>query len=295
MGRPRRWSWSDAYAWLGRAGARMSHERSWSTRAGRGRRGREAQRVFQDYLQELFQREPLTATRLGDHAFDDQLDDLSAEARKATLDSSGRPWRDLPPKRSTSTGSRATARSITRSSAATSSARSGWRENFRPFEDDPRIYGDYISESVYLLLTQSSLPEGRQPQERPGPDGEDPGRRRRRPGETIKKPPGSRSRRRSGRPRGPSRSTRRRSFTLAGQPPGKGSSAARPARSSTALKDYLAFLKNEVLPRSDRRLADRPRAVRQEARPGARRGHLGRRGARRGRARGGPGRARDGA
>ena len=31
-------------------------------------------------------------------------------------------------------------------------------ENFRPFEDDPRVYGDYISESVYLLLTQSSLP-----------------------------------------------------------------------------------------------------------------------------------------
>ena len=31
-------------------------------------------------------------------------------------------------------------------------------ENFQPFEDDPRIYGDYISESVYLLLTQSSLP-----------------------------------------------------------------------------------------------------------------------------------------
>ena len=37
--------------------------------------------------------------------------------------------------------------------------RSIWlAENFRPFEDDPRIYGDYLTESVYLLLTQSSLP-----------------------------------------------------------------------------------------------------------------------------------------
>src|SRR5439155_1906345 len=31
-------------------------------------------------------------------------------------------------------------------------------EHFDPFVDDPRIYGDYLTESVYLLLTQSSLP-----------------------------------------------------------------------------------------------------------------------------------------
>jgi len=30
--------------------------------------------VFQEYLKELFRREPLTATRLGEHALDDQLD-----------------------------------------------------------------------------------------------------------------------------------------------------------------------------------------------------------------------------
>ncbi|MBV8486698.1 MAG: hypothetical protein JO161_00330, partial [Planctomycetaceae bacterium] len=40
---------------------------------------------FQDYLQQLFRRQPLSATRLGEHAFDDQLDDLTPEARSSTL------------------------------------------------------------------------------------------------------------------------------------------------------------------------------------------------------------------
>jgi uncharacterized protein (DUF885 family) len=31
-------------------------------------------------------------------------------------------------------------------------------QNTRPFEEDPRAYGDYISDSVYLLLAQSTLP-----------------------------------------------------------------------------------------------------------------------------------------
>ena len=35
--------------------------------------------------------------------------------------------------------------------------RSLWlAENSDPFEDDPRIYNEYISDSVYLLLTQST-------------------------------------------------------------------------------------------------------------------------------------------
>jgi hypothetical protein len=32
-------------------------------------------------------------------------------------------------------------------------------ETFHPFEDDPRIYGDYLTEGVYLLFTQSTLPK----------------------------------------------------------------------------------------------------------------------------------------
>src|SRR5690606_36197528 len=32
-------------------------------------------------------------------------------------------------------------------------------ENTHPFEEDPRIYGNYISDSIYVLLTQSTLPQ----------------------------------------------------------------------------------------------------------------------------------------
>ena len=32
-------------------------------------------------------------------------------------------------------------------------------ENTRPFEEDPRTYTDYINGSVYVLLTQSTLPK----------------------------------------------------------------------------------------------------------------------------------------
>ena len=32
-------------------------------------------------------------------------------------------------------------------------------ENTRPFEEDPRVYNDCISDSIYLLLTQSTLPQ----------------------------------------------------------------------------------------------------------------------------------------
>src|SRR6266851_4433575 len=32
-------------------------------------------------------------------------------------------------------------------------------ENTRPFEQDARVYNEYISDSTYLLLAQSSLPK----------------------------------------------------------------------------------------------------------------------------------------
>src|SRR5258707_1770207 len=31
-------------------------------------------------------------------------------------------------------------------------------ENIHPYEQDPLLYNDYINDSIYLLLTQSSLP-----------------------------------------------------------------------------------------------------------------------------------------
>src|SRR5271157_5805704 len=113
--------------------------------------------VFREYLKELFRREPLTATRLGEHALDDQLDDLSPAARNATLDFKRRVLKRLPEQIDRDRLSRDG--KIDHDIFRSHLAREVWlAENFRPFEDDPRVYGDYITESVYLLLTQSSLP-----------------------------------------------------------------------------------------------------------------------------------------
>src|SRR5207302_1949947 len=102
---------------------------------------------FQAYLDEAFRAETLMATRLGDHRFDDRLDDLSAEARAANLERDRKALRDLP--------TRVDFQKLSRDGQIDYEilqhhlTRTIWLdENFKPFEDDPRIYGDYLTESV---------------------------------------------------------------------------------------------------------------------------------------------------
>jgi uncharacterized protein (DUF885 family) len=115
---------------------------------------------FRTYLEKDFEARPLEATRAGDHRFDHLLDDVSAKARA----------RQVERNRIAQVGLRS---DIDKSKLS----RSGqidyeilqhylqyerWQiENTRRFEQDPRVYNDYISESVYLLLTQSTLPRER--------------------------------------------------------------------------------------------------------------------------------------
>ncbi len=97
------------------------------------------------------------ATRLGDHRFDDRLDDLSAPAPNARLEHDRAALAELNRKIPYSKLSRdgQIDYEILRHHLESSI----WlAETFHPFEDDPRVYGDYLTESVYLLLTQSSLP-----------------------------------------------------------------------------------------------------------------------------------------
>jgi uncharacterized protein (DUF885 family) len=112
---------------------------------------------FKQYLEEHFQQQPLEATRLGDHRFDAQMDDISAAARQR--------WLDL---------DRRTLEGLAREVDYTKLTRDGqidfeifqhelqsdiWlTENTHPFEEDPRTYGGYIDDGVYSLLTQSTLP-----------------------------------------------------------------------------------------------------------------------------------------
>ncbi len=114
--------------------------------------------MFQAHLDASFQLQPLNATLSGDHRFDDKLDDLSPKARAA--------WLAL---------DRARLQSLAKEIPVTELSPDGrvdyelfrddlirgiWlTENTKPFEEDPRVWGSYISDSVFSLLTQSTLPK----------------------------------------------------------------------------------------------------------------------------------------
>ncbi len=113
---------------------------------------------FKSYLDEAFRRRPLEATRLGDHRFDHLLDDISAPARAGWTEHYRQTLTDLPKKIDYAKLSRPA--QIDFEIFKHHLTFSLWlAENTRPFENDPRIYNDYLSESVYLLLAQSTQPK----------------------------------------------------------------------------------------------------------------------------------------
>jgi uncharacterized protein (DUF885 family) len=113
---------------------------------------------FKSYLEESFRQRPLEATRLGDHRFDDLLDDVSPKARAAWTEQTRKTLSELPRRVDYQKLSRAG--QIDFEILKHDLTRALWlAENTRPFEEDPRVYNDYISDSVYLLLVQSSLPK----------------------------------------------------------------------------------------------------------------------------------------
>ena len=112
---------------------------------------------FRKYLDELFRHRPLEATRLGDHRFDHLLDDLAPKARAANTARTRRALADLPRRvdfKKLSRDGKIDYRILEHNLKYAL-----WLdENTDPFATDPRVYGDYISDSVYLPLTQSTLP-----------------------------------------------------------------------------------------------------------------------------------------
>jgi uncharacterized protein (DUF885 family) len=113
---------------------------------------------FKDYLDDAFRRRPLEATRLGEHRYDDRLDDVTAEARAGWTARYRIALDELPKKVDYHKLSRSS--QIDYEILHHELTRSLWlAENTRPFEDDPRTYNDYLTESVYLPLTQSTLPQ----------------------------------------------------------------------------------------------------------------------------------------
>jgi uncharacterized protein (DUF885 family) len=113
---------------------------------------------FKAYLDESFQLRPLEATRLGDHRFDSQLEDLTPDARAKWLEQTRKTLAELPQKIDYSKLSRAS--QIDFEIFQHDLKFGEWlTQNTHPYEEDPRIYNGYINDSVYLLLAQSSLPK----------------------------------------------------------------------------------------------------------------------------------------
>jgi uncharacterized protein (DUF885 family) len=113
---------------------------------------------FKKYLDEEFKQRPLEATRLGDHRFDDRLDDISPEARAANLERYQKTLAEL--RKQVNYQQLSRAGQIDLEILEHDLRRSIWlAQNTNPYENDPRVYSDYITESVYLLLTQSSEPK----------------------------------------------------------------------------------------------------------------------------------------
>ena len=113
---------------------------------------------FRRYLDERFALHPVDATALGDHRFDDKLDDLSPAALEkslAHLKATRAKLRKEIPRANLSPDER-----ISYDIFAHELEAAIWvRENTQPFATNPRAYNEYISDSVFLILTQSRLPK----------------------------------------------------------------------------------------------------------------------------------------
>jgi uncharacterized protein (DUF885 family) len=112
---------------------------------------------FNTFLDQRFAMHPLEATELGDHRFDSRLDDLSPDALKRSIAHLEQTLKQLP--RDVKYASLDRDGQIDYEIFEHDLERAIWLQvNTKPFENDARLYNRYISDSVYLLLTQSRLP-----------------------------------------------------------------------------------------------------------------------------------------
>jgi uncharacterized protein (DUF885 family) len=113
---------------------------------------------FKTYLDEGFAMRPMEATQLGDHRFDHLLDDLSPAARKGWVEHARRTLDNLP--KQIDYEKLSPAGKIDYDILRHELTKTLWAaENTHPFEEDPRTYNNYVSDSTFLLLTQSTLPK----------------------------------------------------------------------------------------------------------------------------------------
>src|ERR1041385_4192309 len=113
---------------------------------------------YKKYLDEHFALRPLEATSLGDHRFDRELEDVSKASREKWKQHERDTLRAL--KKEVPYKQLSRAAQIDYEIFQHDLEQGLWSsENFKPFEEDPRVYGGFINDSIYSLLTQSTLPK----------------------------------------------------------------------------------------------------------------------------------------
>lgn len=206
-------------------------------------------KLFQSYLDQEFRRHPLYATQQGNHEYDDQLDDLSPAARKKDVEIA-----------------RTTLATLAKEINVQKLSRNGqidheiwshalkyslWSaENDNRFEFDPRVYGEYLSDSVFLLFTQSSLPRERNVQNAAKRITFIP-RIVAAAKEGLKNPPKALTEVAIKRNLGAISFYEKEVFTFAQETPGSEPLATPCKEAVKALKDYQQWLETELLPKSN--------------------------------------------
>lgn len=204
--------------------------------------------LFQSYLDQEFKQRPLFATQQGNHEHDDRLDDLSVAART----------KDVATTRAmlTTLGKEIDFRKLSRNGQIDHEIWSHamrynlWSaENDNRFEFDPRIYGEYISDSVFILFTQSTLPRERNVQNAAKRIAFIP-RIVAAAKEGLKNPPKALTEIAIKRNRGAIGFYEKEIYTFAGETPGS-EPLATPCREAVrTLRDYQEWLEKELLPKS---------------------------------------------
>ncbi len=203
---------------------------------------------FKDYLGAELKRRPVMATQLGDHRYDHLMEDVSAAARAARVAETRRALEALPKEVDYQKLSRSA--QIDFEILKHHLTYELWlAENTDRYASDPRIYNEYSSDSVFLLLTQSTQPKAvnvRNAAARIGQIGKVIEAAK----ENIKNPPKVFVETASRQNRGSIAFFERGIFEIASETP-QVSELAAPARDAVAvLKEYQKFLDEEVMPKA---------------------------------------------
>ena len=203
---------------------------------------------YKNYLDKVMADEPVTATRLGNHAYDDRMEELTAEARQARVERDRKALADL--RQAVDYKALPRAAQVDMEILVKSlEARLWMSENFKHYEEDPRVWGEYLTESVYLPLVQSTLPKETNLKNALKrmeliPAVVDVARA------TIKNPPKVKTQTAILQTQGAIDFYSSEIFQITGKPKDDAEITARTGPIIAALKKHLAFLKDEVLPRS---------------------------------------------